>query len=104
MGITHKVSRSSFADANANRPWQIYQDLALLLIDQARKVVHDQNDLKETTKSIYALDSTTIDLCLSLFPWADFRTHKEPANSIRLWIWRAQYQLLFIFPMDASMM
>lgn len=76
MGITHKVSRSIFADANANRPWQMYQDLALLLIDQARKIVHNQNDMKETTETIYALDSTTIDLCLSLFPWAEFRAHK----------------------------
>jgi hypothetical protein len=68
MGIKHKVALSAFADANNSRPWQIYQDLAMVLIDQARKIVRDQSELEQTAESIYALDSTTIDLCLSLFP------------------------------------
>lgn len=76
MGIKHKVPLSTFADANNTRPWQIYQDLAMVLIDQARKVVSDQSELEWATASIYALDSTTIDLCLSLFPWAEFRSRK----------------------------
>jgi hypothetical protein len=76
MGIKYKVPLSTFADANHTRPWQIYQDLAMVLIDQARKVVSDQSELEQTADSIYALDSTTIDLCLSLFPWAEFRRQK----------------------------
>ena len=76
MGITHKVPLSTFSDANASRPWQMYHDLAMVLIDQARKIVHDQSDVEQATETIYALDATTIDLCLSLFPWAEFRTHK----------------------------
>ena len=76
MGIKYKVPLSTFADANNTRPRQIYQDLAMVLIDQARKVVSDQSDLERAADSIYALDSTTIDLCLSMFPWADFRSHK----------------------------
>lgn len=76
MGITHKVPLSTFADANASRPWQIYHDLAMVLIDQARKIVWDQSDVEKATASIYALDATTIDLCLSLFPWAEFRSNK----------------------------
>jgi hypothetical protein len=76
MGIKYKVPLSTFADANHSRPWQIYQDLAMVLIDQARKVVSDQSELERATASIYALDSTTIDLCLSLFPWAEFRSRK----------------------------
>lgn len=76
MGIKHKVPLSTFADANQSRPWQIYQDLAMVLIDQARRVVRDQNELERAADSVYALDSTTIDLCLSLFPWAKFRSRK----------------------------
>jgi hypothetical protein len=76
MGIKYKVPLSTFADANHSRPWQIYQDLAMVLIDQARKVVSDQSELERATASIYALDSTTIDLCLLLFPWAEFRSRK----------------------------
>ena len=76
MGIKHKVPLSTFADANNTRPWQIYHDLAMVLIDQARKVVSDQSELERAADSIYALDSTTIDLCLSLFPWAEFRSRK----------------------------
>lgn len=76
MGVKHMVPLSTFSDANHSRPWQIYQDLAMVLIDQARKVVRDRSEVERATDSVYALDSTTIDLCLSLFPWAEFRSRK----------------------------
>lgn len=76
MGIKHKVPLSTFADANHSRPWQMYHDLAMVLIDQARRGVSGQSEVKRAADSIYALDSTTIDLCLSLFPWAEFRSRK----------------------------
>lgn len=76
MGIRGKVSRSTLADANASRDWRIYADLAQTLIPIARKLYQEEDfglDLEET---VYALDSTTIDLCLSVFPWAQFRQTK----------------------------
>lgn len=76
MGIRGKIARSTLADANENRSWLIYQDFAQVLIHQARELYSKDSfglTLKET---VYALDSTTIDLCLSLFPWAKFRKHK----------------------------
>src|SRR5690625_7241140 len=69
MGIKYKVRLSTFSDANNTRPWQIYQDLAMVLIDQARRIVREQSSFQQTVDSIYALVSTTIDLCLSLFGW-----------------------------------
>jgi len=76
MGIKTKVALNTFSRANANRPWQIYHQLAMLLIDQARQLYHEDSDLESVAESVYALDSTTIELCLSLFPWAEFRAHK----------------------------
>ena len=76
MGIRSRVSRSTLADANEARDWRIYADFAQRLIGIARKLYVDEPfgvDLRET---VYALDATTIDLCLSLFPWADFRSTK----------------------------
>jgi hypothetical protein len=76
MGIRAPVSRSTLADANEKRNWRIYADFAQILIHEARKLYAGESfgiDLKET---VYALDSTTIDLCLSLFPWAHFRRAK----------------------------
>ncbi len=76
MGFRSKIARSTIADANENRDWRIYADLAQFMIHQTRSLYNDSNfgiDLKET---VYALDSTTIDLCLSLFPWAPFRKRK----------------------------
>jgi transposase len=75
-GIRGKVSRTTLAKANENRDWQIYAQFAQVLINKARKLYANEDfglQLKQTT---YALDSTTIDLCLSLFPWARFRKHK----------------------------
>lgn len=74
MGIKTNVARNTFSQANANRPWQIYHNLAMVLVDQARRVISDEDKMESMSNSIYALDSTTIDLCLSLFPWAEFRS------------------------------
>jgi hypothetical protein len=76
MGIRGKVSRSTLADANENRDWRIYAEFAQILIQQARELYHDEDLGIELTDTVYALDSTTIDLCLSLFPWALFRKRK----------------------------
>jgi hypothetical protein len=69
-GIRSTVSRSTLADANEKRPWQIYRDIALVLIERARELYSNETFVSELDSSIYAFDSTTIDLCLSLFPWA----------------------------------
>lgn len=77
MGFRGAVSRSTLADANEKRDWRIHADFAQILIHEARRLYAGESfgvDLKET---VYALDSTTIDLCLSLFPWAHFRTTKS---------------------------
>ena len=76
MGILGKVSRSTLADTNENRDWRIYADFALILIDSARKLYRDDDFGVELDETVYALDSTTIDLCLSVFPWAVFRKRK----------------------------
>ena len=76
MGFRHSVHRSTLADANESRDWRIWSDLAAVLIRRARKLYLDEDlglDLKNT---VYALDATTIDLCLSLFKWAPFRKAK----------------------------
>jgi hypothetical protein len=76
MGFRGKVARSTLADANENRDWRIFADFAQVLIAMARPLyLHDPISV-ELDQSMYALDSTTIDLCLSLFPWAKFRKHK----------------------------
>jgi hypothetical protein len=76
LGIRGKISRSTIADANDKRNWRIYQDFAMLLINQARTVYTNDGIDKRLKRAVYALDSTTIDLCLSLFPWASFRSTK----------------------------
>ena len=75
-GIRGKVSRSTLADANEKRDWRIYADFAHVLIGMARELYADEDFGLQITQAAYALDSTTIDLCLSLFPWASFRQHK----------------------------
>ena len=76
-GIRSNVSRSTLADANEIRDWRIYADFAQVLIGQARPLYANDNDFSLTLKNmVYAFDSTTIDLCLTLFPWARFRKHK----------------------------
>lgn len=76
MGIRSKVSRTTLARANENRDWHIYCDFAQVLIHQARKLYANDDFGLELKETVYALDSTTIDLCLSLFPWAHFRKTK----------------------------
>lgn len=76
MGFTGPVSRSTLADANERRDWRIYADLAQALITQARKLYADEPLEAELDRTVYALDSSTIDLTLSLFPWASFRETK----------------------------
>jgi len=76
MGFRGKISRSTLADANENRDWRIYADFAQVLIHTARGLYKDDEFGVELDQTVYALDSTTIDLCLSLFPWAHFRKQK----------------------------
>ena len=77
MGIFGNPSRNNLANANQNRDWRIYAEYAQILISQARRLYRDEQLFSiELDNTIYALDSTTIDLCLSLFPWAKFRTTK----------------------------
>ncbi len=76
MGISSPVSRSTLADANETRPWQIYAELAHRLIVHARKLYAGEPLSADLDNTVYALDWATIDLCLSMFPWAHFRTVK----------------------------
>jgi hypothetical protein len=75
-GFRGKASRSTLADANEKRDWRIYADFAHVLIRTARALYVTEDFGLELQQTTYALDSTTIDLCLSLFPWAHFRKHK----------------------------
>jgi Domain of unknown function (DUF4372)/Transposase DDE domain len=76
MGMRHAVRRSTLADANETRNWCIWSDLAALLIRRARRLYADEPMGLELDNTVYCLDSTTIDLCLSLFEWAPFRATK----------------------------
>ncbi len=76
MGIRGQISKSTLADANNNRDWHIYADFAQVLIHTARDLYLRDPFAIELANTIYALDATTIDLCLSLFPWAHFRKNK----------------------------
>ena len=76
MGIRSNVSRSTLAEASENRDWRIYADFAHHLIGVARKLYLDEPVVIDLDQTVYALDATTIDLCLSMFPWAGFRQHK----------------------------
>ena len=75
-GFRGKVSRSTLADANERRDWRIFSDFAHVLIAHARKLYADDAFAVDLDQPAYAFDSTTIDLCLSLFPWAKFRKRK----------------------------
>ena len=76
MGLREPVRRSTLADAHESRDWRIYADFAQRLIGQARELYAQEDLGLDLTNTVYALDSTTIDLCLSVFPWAHFRTTK----------------------------
>ena len=77
MGFRGRVSRNTLAHANEHRDWRIYADFAQILIGIARDLYRDEPFGVELSETVYALDSTTIDLCLSLFPWGKFRRHKS---------------------------
>ena len=70
LGIRGRISRSTLANANEKRDWRIYADFCQILISQARPLYAEEDFGVELKDTAYALDSTTIDLCLSLFPWA----------------------------------
>ena len=76
LGIRGQVSRNTLAHANSVRDWRIYADFAQVLITRARALYVDESFGVELAQTVYALDATTIDLCLALFPWAEFRKHK----------------------------
>jgi len=76
MGLRAPVAKSTLADANERRDWRMWHDLAIVLIRRARKLYVADDFGIDLDNTVYALDSTTIDLCLSLFPWADFRSTK----------------------------
>jgi len=76
MGFREPIRRSTLSDANEARDWRIYADFAQVLIRQARKLYAVESFGAELTETAYALDATTIDLCLSVFPWASFRATK----------------------------
>jgi hypothetical protein len=76
MGLREPVRRSTLADANEARDWRIYAEFAQRLIAQARRLYADDALDVDLANTVYALDSTTIDLCLSMFPWAHFRSTK----------------------------
>jgi hypothetical protein len=103
MGFRQPVRRSTLADANEARDWRIHAEFARRLIAQARRLYAGESlgvDLKDT---VYALDSTTIDLCLSMFPWAHFRSTKSAVKMHTLLDLRA-FPALSIFPMESCMM
>jgi IS4 transposase len=96
MGFHTRVTRSTLADANERRDWRIYADFAQVLIHEARRLYIDEPFGLELDQTVYALDATTIDLCLSVFPWARFRTTKagiklhtlvDLRGSIPVFIW-----------------
>ena len=91
MGISAAVARSTLADANESRDWRIYFELAQRLITKARALDVDEDFGVELANTVYALDATTIDLCLSMFPWAAFRSTKAAVKlhtllDLRGWI------------------
>lgn len=77
IGIKSNICRSTLAEANEKRDCRIYSDFAYILINMAKELYRDEKFFNELDETIYALDSTTIDLCLSLFPWAKFRSTKS---------------------------
>ena len=76
LGIRGNIAKSTLADANESRDWRIYQDFAMSLIQTARTLYARDSFAVELEQTVYALDTTTIDLCLSVFPWAKFRQTK----------------------------
>lgn len=83
LGFGKIVTRSTLADANESRPWQIYHDFAYYLVEHARKICSDRKaDEFSFSNPIYAVDSSTVDLCLNLFWWATFKTTKSATHTV----------------------
>src|SRR5574341_332430 len=89
-GLRGRVARSTLADANETRDWRIYADFAQTLIHRARQLYCYEPFAVELAQTAYAFDATTIDLCLALFPWAQFRRHKAAVKLHTLLDLRAQ--------------
>jgi hypothetical protein len=83
-GIRSRICRSTLAHANEHRPWEIYHDLALSLIARARTLYQDDRFLTDIDGVVYAFDSTTIELCLKLFPWARAAHHQATLAAVKL--------------------
>jgi IS4 transposase len=96
LGIRGTVARNTLAHANAVRDWRIYADFAHVLIQQARVLYAGEELAVRLEQTVYALDSTTIDLCLALFPWAKFRRHKAAVKMHTLFDVRASVPTLVI--------
>lgn len=77
MGFRSSLSKSTISEANEKRNWKIYAEFTHILIDQARELYKDSDNGLFLNETVYAMDASTIDLCLSLFPWAHFRKHKS---------------------------
>jgi len=95
-GIRKPTARSTLADANEKRPWRLFADFAQVLIQQAATLYAGDAFGAELEQAAYALDSTTIDLCLSLFPWAKFRRHKAAIKLHTLLALRGNYPTVVI--------
>jgi hypothetical protein len=98
MGFRSKVARSTLADANESRDWRIYADFAHVLIGIARPLYLQDPIGVDLDQTLYALDSTTIDLCLALFPWATFRKNKAAVKMHTLLDLRGSIPLLSVLP------
>lgn len=83
-GVRSRISRSTLADANERRPWEIYRDLAQHLIHEARTLYRNDKSFAEIVTAVYAFDSTTIDLCLTLFPWAHAAVYQKANAAIKM--------------------
>jgi len=83
-GIRAKVARSTLADANEHRSWQIYRDVAVALINRARRLFKNDKLLADLESAVYAFDSTIIELCLALFPWAQAKGHVKTSAGIKM--------------------
>jgi len=104
LGFRGKVARSTLADANESHDWRIFADFAQVLIGIARPL-HARDPMGvDLQQSLYALDSTTIDLCLSLFSWARFRRRKAPSRCTLCWICTATFPRLSASPAGMCMM
>ena len=96
MGIRGKAARNTLAHANMIRDWRIYADFAQVLIQKARKLYAGEELAVQLDQTVYALDSTTIDLCLKLFPWAKFRRRKAAVKMHTLFDIRASVPTIAI--------